>query len=273
MILVAVAVVIAALLAAHLIARDRFNTEIEAAFAGVGAVAPVAVERDGLPPLVRAFAERNTAGHPDLPREVRLTQAVEMKLKPDGGWTKVPARQAIGIGAPAFAWDARATMAPLVSVRVIDAYMGGEGRLKVRLFGSVPMATVTGPDATYAELFRYLAELAWAPHAILGNPGLRWRTIDATTVEVAAETPDGRTARVRLLFDAGGEIVAIEADDRPREEGGKSARQPWRGDFSDYRDFGGIRIPARAEVSWITETGPYAYFRGEIVDYAVVEAK
>ena len=141
MVLVIIAVAVIAALAAHLIARQAFDKEIEAAFAGVGAADPVAVDRDSLPPLVRAFAERNTAGHPDTPLEARLTQAAEMKLKPDAAWTKVPARQAIGIGAPAFVWDASATMAPLVGVRVIDAYVGGEGRLKVRLFGSLPMAT------------------------------------------------------------------------------------------------------------------------------------
>ncbi|MCB1487980.1 MAG: hypothetical protein KDJ88_11055 [Bauldia sp.] len=266
-ILIIIVVAVVAALAAHLVARRLFDREIEAAFAGVGAVTPVAVDRDGLPPPVRAFAERNTAGRPDLPREVRLIQAAEMKLKPDAGWTKVSARQAIGIGAPAFAWDANATMAPLVSVRVIDAFVEGEGRLKVRLFGSVPMVTATGPEASYGELFRYLAELAWAPHAILANPALRWRAIDGRTVEVAADTADGQTARVRLIFDTDGDVVAIEADDRPRDEGGKLVPQPWRGTFGDYRDFDGIRIPTRADVTWITDAGPFTYFRGEVVTY------
>ena len=273
MILVILFVVFIAGLVAHMTARRQFGMEIEAAFAEVDAVKPSEVDPTGLPPIVRAFAERALAGKPDLPDKVEFTQAAEMKLRPGAAWTKVPARQAMGIGAPAFAWDAWAEIAPLIGIRVIDAYVGGKGRLKVRLFGSIPLATTTGPEVTYAELFRYLAELAWAPHAILGNPALRWRAIDETTVEVAADTPDRRTARVRLIFDAGGDIVAIEADDRPREEGGKSTPQPWRGDFSDYRDFGGIRIPARAEVSWITDTGPYTYFRGEIVEYAVTETQ
>ena len=180
MILVILFAVFIAGLVAHLTARRLFGMEIEAAFAEVGAVKPSEVDRTGLTPIVRAFAERALAGKPGLPDKVEFTQAAEMKLRPDAAWTKVPAHQTIGIGAPAFAWDAWAGIAPLIGIRVIDAYVGGAGRLKVRLFGSIPLATATGPQVTYAELFRYLAELPWAPHAILGNPSLRWREIDAT---------------------------------------------------------------------------------------------
>ena len=204
---------------------------------------------------------------PIVPAKVSFTQNVEMKLRPDAGWTKVAARQVVGIGAPAFAWDARADIMPLVSMRVIDAYVGGEGRLKVRLLGSIPVADAAGPEVTYGELYRYLAELPWAPQAILGNPSLRWRQIDDTNVEVSAETPDGAVARVRLTFDAAGDITSVEAEDRPREDKGAFIPTGWRGEFSDYRDFGGIRLPAHAEVSWLLDDGPYTYFRGDLVSY------
>ena len=65
---------------------------------------------------------------------------------------------------------------------------------------------------------RYLAELVWAPHAMLYNPHLSWRELAEDTVEVSAPSSAG-PARVRLLFDAG-VIRRIEADDRPRAEGG-----------------------------------------------------
>jgi len=54
-------------------------------------------------------------------------------------------------------------------------------------------------------------ELAWAPHAMLHNPQLSWREIDATTVEVSAESQAGR-ARVRLIFE-NADITRVEADD------------------------------------------------------------
>jgi hypothetical protein len=77
------------------------------------------------------------------------------------------------------------------------------------------LARAAGPQADKGELMRYLAELAWAPHVMLHNPQLSWREIDATTVEVSAESQVGR-ARVRLIFENG--ITRIEADDPRRME-------------------------------------------------------
>jgi hypothetical protein len=87
----------------------------------------------------------------------------------------------------------------------------GEGLLEARLFGSLPLAGAAGPLADKSELMRYLAELAWAPHAMLHNPQLSWREIDATTVEVSAESQAGR-APVRLIFE-NADITRVEADD------------------------------------------------------------
>jgi Family of unknown function (DUF6544) len=266
-ILALVAAVLAVGLVVHLTARRLFDMEIDAAVAAVGAVAPTPVGRDRLPPLIRAFAERAVAGRSVLPAAVRFDQAAEMKLTPDAGWTPVSAHQTVGVGAPAFVWDARARMAPLIGVRVIDAYVGGTGRLKVRLLGSIPMSEATGPEVSRSELFRYLAELPWAPYAMLGNPALRWRQVDASTVEVSSETADGQTASVRIIFDEAGDIIAAEAGDRPREANGRFIPTRWRGDFSDYKDFGGVRLPSHAEVAWMLETGPHVYFRGDILSY------
>ena len=41
----------------------------------------------------------------------------------------------------------------------------------------------------------------------------------------------------------------------------------WRGRFSDYRDLGGCRIPTRAEVEWVLDTGPFTCWRGEVTAF------
>lgn len=112
---------------------------------------------------------------------------------------------------------------------------------------------------------RYLAELAWAPHAMLHNPRLRWRELDAATVEVSAESAGG-PARIRLVFE-GGDLARIEADDRPRAVGRGTVPTRWRGHFSDDRALGGYRIPTRAEVEWVLDTGPFVCWRGEVTSY------
>jgi hypothetical protein len=62
---------------------------------------------------------------------------------------------------------------------------------------------------------RYLAELAWAPDAILLNTALRWReegldmlAVSAGSVETASE--------VLLSLDSEGRIAGAFAPDRPR---------------------------------------------------------
>jgi hypothetical protein len=133
---------------------------------------------------------------------------------------------------------------------------------EARLFGSLRLARAAGPQAGKGELMRYLAELAWAPHAMLHNPHLSWREIDPNTIEVSAESTDG-PARVRLVFE-NGDITRIEADDRPRAVHGRTIPTRWHGRCFDYREMDRCGIPTRAVVSWLLEEGPFDYWRGMV---------
>ena len=157
-------------------------------------------------------------------------------------------------------------LAPLLYAHVLDCYVRGEGFLEVSLFGSLRVARAGGPQIAKGELMRYLAELAWAPHAMLHNPHLSWREIDAITVEVSAQSTNG-PARVRLTSE-NGEIADIEADDRPRTVDGRTVPTRWCGHFFDYREIGGCRIPTGAVVSWILDGGPFECWRGRITAFA-----
>lgn len=213
---------------------------------------------------MRAFASR-AAPTGVIPRAVRLRQRAEMRAGPGDSWQRHTAEQTIGVREPGFVWLARVRLAPFVWARVLDAYAGGEGLIEVRLFDSVRLARAAGPEVSRGELMRYLAELAWAPQAMLHNRHLRWREIDAATVEVSAESAGG-PARVRLVFE-GGDLARIEADDRPRAVGRGTVPTGWRGRFSDYRDLGGCRIPTRAEVEWLLDAGPFTCWRGEVTAF------
>ena len=134
-----------------------------------------------------------------------------------------------------------------------------DGRLDVRLLG-LPLQRQSGPELTRGEAFRYLAEIAWVPQAILANPQLRWRQLDDRSAEVSTEAA-GEQIAVRLTF-RDGEIVQTLAE-RPRlEAGGTTTR--WIGEYSDYASFNGIRMPTRGEVRWELPDGPFTYWRGTI---------
>jgi hypothetical protein len=227
-------------------------------------VAPDALAIPQPPQIASEFARWATGLSP-VPAVVRLRQRGMMRTNPRDTWRPFTAEQTISVGVPGFVWNAWAEIAPLLSARILDAYVGGKGHLEARLFGSLPVARSAGPETDRGELMRYLAELAWAPHAILFNPFLRWREIDASTVEVSAGSAGG-PARVRLIFDSGG-ISRIEADDRPRTEGKRTVPRRWIGRFFDYRHMNGCRIPVRAEVSWVLPGGVFECWRGDIIAF------
>ena len=123
-----------------------------------------------------------------------------MRLKLGDPWRRFAAEQVISIDKPGFAWLARMQAMPLLSARVLDCYVDGEGLLEARLLGSLPLARVAGAQADRGELMRYLAELAWAPHAMLYNPQLSWRgnrCEDGRTVGREPERPGAGAAALR----------------------------------------------------------------------------
>jgi hypothetical protein len=179
--------------------------------------------RSAVPQLVQKFADRAPAANRPF-HTVQLRQRAAMRMTPQGRWRRLSAEETIAIREPGFVWLARMRVAPLVWVTILDAYVDGKGLLELRLFGSLPLVRAQGREIDRAEAMRYLAELPWAPEAMLHNPKLAWRQIDAATFEAAIETAGG-PARVRLCFE-GGDIARIEAPDRPRAVGARTVPTP-----------------------------------------------
>ena len=88
-----------------------------------------------LPALVRRYLDRAGLPDGDVPRQVRLAQRGEMWQKPGGRAMRFEAVEELAVEKVAFSWRARFPIAPLLSLRVTDAYAAGEGRLEVRLLG------------------------------------------------------------------------------------------------------------------------------------------
>lgn len=200
---------------------------------------------------------------------VRLTQEGEMRLKPDGRWLPFRATEELDARQVAFSWRARFRLAPLVSLRVDDAYAAGEGGLAARLWGKIPVMRSGGADVSRGEAMRYLAELMWVPHALRDNSELEWRAIDDRRAEVAVQVGGGRAA-VCLEFDDAGDLVRTSAEDRPYAEGRSAVPRPWGGVMRDYQVLDGVRIPTRAEVSWTLPAGVFTYWRGTVTSLVQV---
>jgi len=258
---------------AHLWIKSLFERYVESLFAGIlnrpAKPNRSTVDLEALPGLIRDLAERSGADPNQAVHAISFIQSAELRMAPGKAWQTLKTEQVTRATEPGFVWFAEQKSGPFTILQVVDAYMVHEGFLKARLFGSIPVANVSGQAVSHSELLRYLAELAWVPDAIYFNPHLRWKDLGNSTVQVEADSARG-PAYVRLYFDRQGDLVEIQADEREAIEAGKIIRRPWRGLFSDYKQIGGRRIPAKCEVGYIYKDGYAAYFRGGVVEYKVI---
>lgn len=196
---------------------------------------------------------------------VNLTQTGRMRSGNSARWMSFSAKQTIATRECAFEWRARA--GPLGMVSVCDALKDGEGRLDVLALGIVPIARAAHSSALVrGELMRYLAELPWAPDAILLNTELRWREVGPDELAVSAGVGE-TAAEVTLNLDSEGRIAGALAPDRPRSVTAPFLPTPWRGRFSDYRRHNGLWLPFAGEVGWEIDGVEETYWQGRIVHW------
>jgi len=219
--------------------------------------------RQRLPAAVYDLALRLGA-NPEMSRKtVKLKQTGRMKQRLGAtSWMSFTATQTIDTGECAFDWRARVGPFGMISVR--DALQGGQGRLDVMALGVIPVARAERSSALMrGELMRYLAELAWAPDAILFNTTLRWREDGPDRLAVSAGVGE-TAAEVTLTLDGEGRIAGAFAPDRPRSATAPVLPTPWRGRFSDYRRHGNIWLPFAGEVAWEIDGKETIYWQGQI---------
>ena len=223
----------------------------------------LSARRSDLPPAVVDLAARLGAQFRRGGSQVALMQRGRMKraLGTDK-WMTFTARQSIETGTCAFAWWAR--FAPFGLVSACDALENGVGRLDVTALGVIPMVRTPHTAALVrGELMRYLAELAWAPDAILTNTALRWR--EGTSGDIIVSTGEASSAvEISLGLDSSGRIATAFASDRPRSAIHPILPTAWHGRFSDYRLHQDRWIPFAGEVAWEIDGRREIYWQGRI---------
>lgn len=220
-----------------------------------------------LPGPVLDLAKRLGVDPKSVAQRVTLTQSGDMQLGKGAGRSRFRARQMIDIRETGFVW--RAAFGPFGAVSVCDGYADGAGALDVRLFGLIRLAHMGGPALAKGEIMRYLAEIAWAPDAMVFNGSLVWTVIDARTFSVAAGSGAGYGS-VQISLDDEGRIGGIFAPDRPYTDGKHTDERPWSGRFFDYRRHAGRLLPFGAEVGWVIDGRYSNYWRGTMTSWTAV---
>ena len=215
-------------------------------------------------PVQRYLGHVLTDGQPHA-RTVRVRQSGEFLMgDAAGAWKPFTATQHFTVDPPGFFWDASITMAPLLPVRVIDAYRGGEGTLRAKILSVVPVVdSEPGPEMNAGELVRYLAETVWFPTALLPGGGVEWQSINERSARATLEHL-GTTVSLVFFFNDRDEVERVFAETRYREVDGAFEPTPWTGRFSNYQLRNGMLIPLDGEVAWNLPSGDLTYWRGHV---------
>lgn len=227
-------------------------------------------ENDGLPePVQRYFRAALTPGQAMVTAAtLQMTGTFNMSATGEQ-WKPFTSRQSVTTRRPGFLWDARISMLPGVTVRVVDSYIAGNGLLRASMLGLFTMADMHGgDDMARGEFMRYFAEAAWYPTALLPSQGVRWEAVDARSAN--ATLVDGPIMLTLLFrFDDAGLIESFRAESRGGMVGTTMVHAPWEGRFSNYQTRDGMQIPFVGEVAWMRPEGRKTYFTGAVtqVDY------
>jgi hypothetical protein len=171
-----------------------------------------------LPPTVRRFVERNVP-EGALPTVTRVSQRGRMWKAAGSKPMRFTAVAEYGVRRLEFSWRAKfPVVGPMAWLSIVDAYDETGGRMDGRIWGLVPFMRTHGDDVEVGEESRYLSELPWKPHSIIGNQDLEWREAGERVVAVATHVGP-RPVKLTFEFDGEGDISSCFMPDRPRQVG------------------------------------------------------
>lgn len=260
-------------------ANFRWSRDADARLAALEAATPATRpqrydedELKDVPPVVRRYLSQALNPNQPLVRRLYLEQAGSFNRSnnpPAEQWEPFTARQRVATKRPGFVWDAAIRVSPGFTVRVVDAYVAGEGSWQPSVFGLVDVGGSHGNAAIARdELIRYFAESVWYPTVLLPSQGVQWTAIDAQSAR-ATLTDGALTVSLVFVFNAEGMVERIRSAERTALLNGARVPMPWELSLSGYAVHSGMRVPLKAEAAWMTASGPWPYWRGTVekLDY------
>jgi len=212
-----------------------------------------------LPPLVQRYLR--FAGVVGTPRVHGFRARMEGRIRGSATapWMPFVAEQYSFFDPPRRYFWMEATRGGL-PIDGLHAYGEADASMRIRLLSLVPVVDLGGPDMMRTETVTILNDMCILAPGSLLDPAIRWRELDAHSVE-ATYTNGPHTIAAVLVFDESGALVNFWSDDRPAlAEDGKSAiPQRWSTPVRGYRTMGPYRLASRGEGHYFPPSGEYAY--------------
>ncbi len=216
-----------------------------------------------LPPLVMAWLKKSGALDHETITSIRLRQKGEMRLKPGGKWISFQSTQYVNTIEPAFVWNARVNLWPMIYLNGRDKLEDGQGSMLIKALSLFKVVHEgPGPQMNQGTLLRYLSEIVWYPLTAL-NKDIHWRQINDKSVEATLES-HGLIVSGTFTFDE--QSLPVSFTCRRYYGGGKDSKlQDWTIQAHNFRDLSGILVPTDCSVTWGLPTGNFEWLRLSII--------
>ena len=218
-----------------------------------------------VPEIVRRYLEHSIARRTPLARTVRLRMHGELKLR---RWHQFEAEQVISWGC-GMIWRASVRMHRL-AITGSDTFIKGEGIMRWKLFGLIPLVNASGSEITRSAAGRINLESIWLPSALV-PPGITWQ-VKALFQFHASFTAHGEAAEIDYMVTDNGRLMTVNMPRWGNPEGGKFRYENCGALVEEERRFGGYTIPSHVRVGWHFGTDRFEsegeFFRARIDDAA-----
>ncbi len=198
---------------------------------------------EDLPEPARRYLLHAIAPGTPLASAVRLRMHGEIKLK---GWLPFTAEQVIN-WQQGMIWKATVRMHGL-PITGFDQFLDGEGAMRWKLLGIVPVMTAAGPDISRSAAGRVEAESIWLPSVLCGE-GVSWTAEDSSHPHVQLMLR-GEATEVEFTVDENGRLRSLKMPRWGNPEGGEFHAADFGGVVEEERTFGGYTIPSRLRIGW-----------------------
>ena len=218
-----------------------------------------------VPKVVQAWLRHSGALNYPPAQRVFLVQEGRLRLAWDGSWMPFHAQEQFNVQAPGYVWSADVAVLPILTLHGRDQYLDGQGELRVQALGWIPLSHATGASVDQGSQLRFLAEMAWFPSAALGA-NVRWSAAPDSSAVATLKDRD-RSVSATFHFGPQGELLSVDAQ-RYLERPEGATLEPWHVDLDpiSQRDFHGLRIPARSQVTWRLKQGDFHWLELELTD-------
>lgn len=224
---------------------------------------------EGLPDPARRFFLHSMRPGMIIPSKLHWGYSGELKPGKGMPWLSLEAEQII-VKDKGFVWKARTSKGPFV-LTAADHYLDGAGRMRISLFGLIPIINATGPDLSRSALGRLVIENCSIPGAFLPSRNIRIEGIDKEHFR-ATVSLNGEIIPITLTVDENGrlkEFTMFRWGDQTDD--GSFRYIPYGGTVSEERVFGGYAIPSQLAIGWWYGTERYEDVIRFNIDWAEFE--